>query len=168
MRYRYWTVQGASIVLGVIFVVAGLGKLLSDAVSFMTIFNPFPDFLASFFTEAIYTWLPYVEVVLGLLLLIGVSTRLMALISAVLIIGFITNNSWLLSRGLGYEPCDCFGVIDRIINVELSTTGALYMDIAMLALALIVVFYHRDRFLNIRPWFLKEGKGDFCGGDDGE
>jgi len=158
MRYRYWISIGAGIILGVIFVVAGLGKALSEAESFKSIFNPFPDFLAPFFSQAIDSWFPYLEIVIGLFLIVGVLPRLMAAISVVLVAGFITNNSWLISQGLGYEPCDCFGVVERIIQVEMSTVGALYLDVAMLVLALVVLFWYRRRFLNIYPWFLKRGK----------
>ena len=157
MRYRIGL--GAGIFLGIILIVAGLGKLLSEAESFKSIFNPFPDFLAPFFSQAVYSWLPYLEVVIGVALIAGVLSRLMAVFSLVLVAGFITNNSWLVSRGLGYEPCECFGVLERIVHVELSAVGALYLDSAMLVLALAVLFWHRGRFLNMRPWFLKKAKG---------
>ena len=155
MRYRYWLGIGSGIILGLIFVVSGLGKLLSQAESFKTIFNPFPDFLAPVFAEAVFSWLPYVELIIGLLLVFGIAAKLMAVFSMVLIAGFITNNSWLISRGLGYEPCDCFGVMERIIQVELSTTGALYLDIGMLVLAFIAIFCYPGKFFTLRPWFLR-------------
>ena len=155
MRYRYWLGIGSGIILGLIFVVSGLGKLLSQAESFKAIFNPFPDFLAPVFAEAVFSWLPYVELIIGLLLIVGIAAKLMAIFSSVLIVGFITNNSWLISRGLGYEPCDCFGVMERIIQVELSTTGALYLDIGMLASVLIILFCYQGRFFTLRPWFLR-------------
>ena len=157
MRYRYWIGIVVSIILGLIFVVAGLGKLLSQAESFTTIFNPFPDFLVPVFTEAVFSWLPFIELIIGLLLIIGILAKLMAVFSLVLIAGFITNNSWLLSRGLGYEPCSsCFGIMERIIQVELSTIGALYLDIGMLALVIIILFCYQSNFLNAYPWFFRE------------
>ena len=156
MRYRHWAGIGSGIILGLIFVISGLGKLLSQAESFKTIFNPFPDFLAPVFAEAVFSWLPYIELIVGLLLIIGILAKLMAVFSLVLIAGFITNNSWLLSRGLGYEPCSgCFGIMERIIQVELSTVGALYMDIGMLALALIILLCYPGKFFTLRPWFLR-------------
>jgi len=158
MRYRYWVSVGACITLGLIFIVSGLGKLLSEAESFTTIFNPFPDFLAPFFAEAIFSWLPFIELIIGLLLIVGISTKLMAVFSSVLIAGFIINNSYLISRGLGYKPCECLGIMERIIQVELSTTGALYLDIGMLVLVLIILFCYQSNFLNIHPWFLRRSK----------
>ncbi|MFC2025502.1 MauE/DoxX family redox-associated membrane protein [Chloroflexota bacterium] len=155
MRYKHWASIGAAIILGLIFVASGLGKLLSQAESFKTIFNPFPDFLGPTFTGAVFSWLPFIELIVGLLLIIGVSAKLMAVFSLALTVGFITNNSWLISRELGYEPCDCFGIMERIIQVELSTAGALYLDIGMLALVLIILFCHPGKFLTLRPWFLR-------------
>jgi len=160
MTYKYRIGIGTSIVLGIIFVAAGLGKLLTEAEGFKMIFNPFPDFLASAFANAIFNWLPCVEIVIGLLLIIGIVPKLMAVLSAVLIVGFITNNAWLLSRGLGYEPCTCFGILDRIIGVEISTAGSLYLDIVMLALVLIVLLCHPSSFWNIHPQFLARGNYD--------
>ena len=153
MRYKYWIGVGASIILGLIFLISGLGKLLSEAESFKTIFNPFPDVLAPVFANAVFSWLPYIEVIVGLLLIIGIAAKLMAVFSSVLIAGFITNNSWLFSRGLGYEPCECFGIMERIIHVELSTLGALYLDIGMLALVLIILLCYQSNFLDTHPWF---------------
>ena len=143
----------AGIILGIIFVAAGFGKLLTEVEGFTMIFNPFPGFLASAFADAIFIWLPYLEIVIGLLLILGILPKLMAVLSAVLIAGFITNKVWLLSQGLGYEPCTCFGIIDRILGVELSTSDSLYLDVIMLALVLIVVFWHRSNFFNIYPQF---------------
>ena len=156
MRYRYWLAIGASIILGLIFVASGLGKLLSEAESFQNIFNPFPDFLAPAFAEAIFSWLPFIELIVGLLLIVGIAAKAMAVFSSVLIAGFITNNSYLLSHGLGYEPCECFGILQRITQVELSTVGALYLDIGMLALALIILFCYQSNFLNTYPWFFRK------------
>ena len=143
----------AGIILGIIFVAAGFGKLLTEVEGFTMIFNPFPGFLASAFADAIFIWLPYLEIVIGLLLILGILPKPMAVLSAVLIAGFITDKAWLLSQGLGYEPCTCFGILDRILGVELSTSDSLYLDIIMLALVLIVVFWHRSNFFNIYPQF---------------
>jgi len=160
MSFKHRAGTVGSILLGTIFVIAGLGKLFTPAEGFKTIFNPFPGFIGAAFTDAVFGWLPYIEIIIGLLLIIGIMPRFMAVLSALLIAGFITNNAWLLSQGEGYEPCSCFGVLDRIIGVELSTTGSLYLDIVMLALAGVVVFCYQSHFFNIRPQFLAQGKHD--------
>ena len=42
--------------------------------------------------------------------------------------------------------------------MELSTVGALYLDVAMLVLAVIVLLWYQGRFFKLHPWFLKRGK----------
>ena len=153
MRYRQWIGVGAGIILGLIFVAAGLGKLL-QAEAFKIFFNPFPSALAPAFAEAVFVWLPSIELIVGLLLIIGVAAKLMAAFSSVLIAGFMANNSWLLSRGLRYEPCGCFGWVEA----KLSIVGALYLDIGMLALVLIILFCYQGDFFNSYPWFWRKGE----------
>jgi uncharacterized membrane protein YphA (DoxX/SURF4 family) len=153
MSFMRWLSTAAGIILGIIFLTAGLAKLFSPAEGFKIIFNPFPGFLATSFTRAVFNYLPYLEITIALLLIIGVMPRFAAAISVLLIAGFITNNAWLLSKGLGQEPCDCFGVLDRILWAKLSTTGSLYLDFVMLVMAIIVIFFHRDKFFQVRPRF---------------
>ena len=160
MRYKYWIGIGASIILGLIFVAAGLGKLLDQggALRFKVFFTPYIDLLTPAFAKAVFTWLPWIELIVGLLLIIGIVTKLTAAFSSVLIAGFIANNSWLLSHGLGYEPCDCFGMLERITTAALSTVGALYLDVVMLALVLIILLCYQGNFFDIYPWFLRRSE----------
>ena len=160
MRYKYWIGIGSSIILGLIFVAAGVGKLLDQggALRFKVFFTPFIDLLTPAFIKTLFIWLPWIELIIGLLLIIGIAAKLMAVFSSALIVGFIANNSWLLSRGLGYEPCDCFGILEIITQAKLSTVGSLYLDIVMLALALVILFCCQSNFLNIYPWLLTRGR----------
>ena len=160
MRGKHWLAIGAGILLGLIFVAAGLGKLLQPSEAFKIFFTSYPTSLQGFLTpaffKAIFIWLPRIELTVGLLLIIGIVVKSMAALSSVLIAGFMANNSWLISQGLGYEPCsDCFGMLERIIQARLSTVGALYIDIGMLVLALIILFYYPGNFLTACPWFLR-------------
>ena len=161
MRYRRWVAIGASIILGIIFVTSGLGKLLQQGETFRIFYTSDTTFLTPALADTISVWLPPIELIVGLLLIVGIATKLIAIFSSVLIVGFITNNSWLISQGLGYEPCDCLGIIERILQVELSSVGALYMDIGMLALAFVAVFCYPRKLLTTRLWFLGTGKEDF-------
>jgi len=143
----------ASVVLGVIFGVAGFGKLFATSEGFERVFNPFPSFLTPAVTGTLFNLLPYLEIIIAVLLIGGVVPRLAGAASVLLIAGFMTNNGWLLGQGRGYEPCSCFGVLDRIVGLKISTTHSLYLDILMLALALITVFGLQGRFFGLRPRF---------------
>ena len=158
MRYKYWLGVGASLILGLIFGAAGLSKLLHPAEAFKIFFNPFSPFPSLFtpdMARMVVIWLPRIELIIGLLLISGVATKLVATFSSVLIIGFIAANSWLISHGLGFEPCDCFGGEEIIAQAELTVRGSLYMDIGMLALVLATLFGYPGKFLLTRPWYLR-------------
>jgi len=152
MRGKHWLAIGASILLGLVFIVSGLGKLPYHG-----------EFLALVLSKSLLTlpqaiiiahWVPWVELVLGSLLIIGIAAKFMASFSAALIVVFIANNSWMISLGLGGEPCGCFGNVEHLALAQLSNIEALYLDIGMLALTVIILFCYPGNFLTIRPWFL--------------
>ena len=157
-RYKHRIGIGAGIILGLIFVTAGVGKLLHQPEAFKIFFTPFLDLLPLILmAKAFFIWLPWVELVIGLLLITGIAARLVAAFSLLLITAFITNNTLNLIKGLGGEPCGCFGAVDNVFAANLSVIGSLVIDIGMLALALALLFYARRSFFNIYPWFLKRG-----------
>ena len=162
MRCKYWAGIAASIVLGLIFAISGSGKLpVQD--EFLKILLT-TSFFHPVLVHIAAHYLPWAELILGLLLIIGVATKIMSSFCAVLILAFIANNSWLIFHGQGYEPCGCLGILDRLIEGNLSTMQSLYLDIGMLALVVIILLSHPGSFLTIRPWFFEEAR---IGGDEG-
>jgi len=105
----------------------------------------------------IYQWLPYVEIIIGVLLITGIIARLTASLALVLTLGLIASNSIMLVQGLGDKPCGCFGEAERWVQLRLSIADALYIDVVMLILGFMVLFFYQGRFFNINPWFLKRG-----------
>ncbi len=160
IQNRHWPGIIAGIILGIILVAAGLGKILHPAAILDVFYSYFPQFthfyLTSAFTSAILVWLPLAELAIGVLLIIGVLARLMSLFSILLIAGFIANNVWLLRHGQEHNPCNCFGS-ENIFGIIITNTAALYLDIAMLVLALAVLFGYQGNFINAYPWFFKRG-----------
>jgi len=154
LRYRYWISLGASVLLGLVFLTAGVGKLLGQSAFLLQvstlIMNPAT-------ASAITAVLPWVEIILGASLLIGIAPKIGAGLSSLLVASFIFYNSWLISRGFGVEPCGCLGIMERLLGNELSTTQSLYIDIGLLVLALAACFCYPGRPLNMRPWFWKRG-----------
>ena len=147
---KYWLGMGAGIVLGLIFLLAGGGKLLSQAEVFSIFFTPFADFLLPF-APVLYRWLPVVEIAIGLLLITGILARPSASLALVLIIVFMANNSWLISHGFGDEPCGCFGALEEIAQLRLLIIGALSLDVVILVLALATLFWAQVSFLTLIP-----------------
>ncbi len=157
MRYRHWAGIGSGIILGIIFVTSGAGKIAEPG-EFLTLLS-YTSFLPPELAILIARWLPWVELVLGLCLITGVSAKLMTSVSSLLVIGFIFHNAWLITHELATEECGCFGRLENILEIErqitLSSQNALYMDIGMLALVLIILFCYPGKFFTLRPWFLR-------------
>ena len=151
MRYRYWIAFGASILLALVFITSGVGKLMGQS-AFLLALSTYiisPDAAAW-----VTSWLPWVELVLGACLLVGIFPQIAAGISTLLIAAFIMHNGWMIANGFGHEPCGCLGVLERLFTGELSTMGSLYVDIVLVILALAVYFCYPGRLLNTRPWFM--------------
>jgi uncharacterized membrane protein YphA (DoxX/SURF4 family) len=146
-----------SILLGLVFIVAGLGKLI-DPAEFFTVLTPFQGYLTPASVRGVFTWLPRVELILGCSLIVGVFVKLAAASSIVLIVSFMVNNIWLLSRGLGYKPCGCLGILERITQLKLTAAGALYLDITMLVFVAAILMCYQGSLFAIQPWFVSHGK----------
>ena len=155
MRYRYRAGIGSGIILGIIFVTSGAGKI-ADPIGFLTLLS-YTSFLPLELSIIVVQWLPWVELVLGLYLITGIAAKIFSSVSCLLVIGFIFHNSWLITHGLATEDCGCFGRIENILEIErlvtLSSQSALYMDIGMLALIVIVLFCYPGKFLTLHPWW---------------
>lgn len=99
MRYKHWLGLGASITLGMIFLVSGIGKLLLQGELFETYFPGFLDFLTLDQTRLLFYGLPYAEIAIGTLLIAGFATKLIAALTALLIAAFIASNVWAFLTG---------------------------------------------------------------------
>lgn len=154
--YRYRIGVVAAIILGLIFITSGTGKLPRQGEFLEIIF--YWQLIFPFMVNFVNHWFPWVELALGILLVMGIMSKFMASFSAVLIVGFIINNLWMQSRGMGYVPCGCFGVWERIIAGDITIEGALYMDIGMLVLVLLILLLYPRKFFDIRPWFSRNKK----------
>jgi len=155
--------------LGLIFVAAGLGKLLEQTEAFKIFYNLPGAFLTPALVDAVSFWLPLIELIVGLLLITSVAAKPMAAFSLVLITSFIATNSWLLIQGLGDEPCGCFGIAETMAQFRLVVINSLYFDIGMLGLVLLILIYYPGKFSTFRPWFFGRRKmaNNFKGNADG-
>jgi len=128
--------------LGVIFIISGAGKLpeLAAFVDQVEEANILPHALARFYGTA----LPYVEIVIGALLILGLLSRFAAGIGGLAALSFIIGNSTRLHRGL-YGECGCFG---SIASLQFSTWEALIIDFALLVMA-IQILVHKGEFLSL-------------------
>ena len=153
MSRQNWFAAIAGIILGLIFLAAGLGKLLNQTESFVIFV--FPEFLPTALDRFILRWLPSIEIAIGALLVVGIAARLISSLALTLVACLIANIGILLIQGFGDKPCGCFGAAERWVQYRLSVAGALYIDVVMLILGLVVLFFYRGSFVNPYPWFLR-------------
>jgi len=158
MHAKHLLAIGASVLLGLIFATAGLEKLIHPWEFLVTIFST--GFFILSQAMVVSQWLPRIELMLGLLLMMGISAKFMASASCPLILGFIFYNIRAIRQGLDTD-CGC-GALELLVGhyIELealsSSTTALYLDMGMLTLALIILFCYPGNFLTTRPWFFWE------------
>jgi uncharacterized membrane protein YphA (DoxX/SURF4 family) len=107
-RERLLDVVGtlARLFLGVVLIYAGATKIGHPLTAQRAVqaYEIFPDGVANTIGLA----LPFLEVVLGLLLVLGLFTRPVAIVSTLLMVAFITGIAQAWARGLTID-CGCFG-----------------------------------------------------------
>lgn len=96
----------ARLFLGVVLVYAGAAKVGKPLTSQRAVqaYEIMPSTLAGYVGLA----LPFVEILLGVLLLLGLFTRIAAVVATVLMVAFIIGISQAWARGLTID-CGCFG-----------------------------------------------------------
>lgn len=107
-RQGWWPWAGlvCRLVVGAVWVVAGLAKLPDPQASIRAVraYELLPEAVV----PTVGYGLPVLEIAIGLLLVVGLGTRVAALLSAVLFVAFIVGISAAWARGLQID-CGCFG-----------------------------------------------------------
>lgn len=96
--------------------------------------------------------LPYVEIAVGLLLIVGLFTRTVALIAGLLMLAFVFGISWAWAKGLQID-CGCFGGGGTVADGETSYGLDLARDAGLVLLAAWLVIRPRSLLSLDRHWF---------------
>ncbi|MGI6295224.1 MAG: MauE/DoxX family redox-associated membrane protein [Armatimonadota bacterium] len=122
--------------LGAIFIVSALGKIIDPA--------GFADSIAAYRLLPLYSVnvfaliLPWVELLVGFSLLNGVAFQSAALIAAIMNVIFIAAVASAMARGLDID-CGCFTVAESKVGWEI-----IIRDAVFLAMSLVVLFNRAD------------------------
>jgi uncharacterized membrane protein YphA (DoxX/SURF4 family) len=147
LRHRY-----ASLLfrmgVGITFVVAATAKIREGSafVDEVLEYELLPEGLA----EVYATVLPWVEVVVGCLLIVGLATRVGAVVAALVSLSLIIANGLVLARGLDLA-CGCFGDM-----AALETREAIIIDCVLLILSLLILVRRGD-FISVDLWLRRRG-----------
>ena len=131
-----WFATVARLVLGGVWLVAGLAKIgdLDESVRAVRAYRLLPEVLAQVLGSA----LPLAEVLLGVLLVVGLFVRVFAVVSALLLAAFVVGIASAWARGLQID-CGCFGSGGELAAGAQPTYGwELARDCGLLLLALLL------------------------------
>ena len=133
----------ARLILGVVLVVAGGLKVTSPPVSARAVraFQILPYDFAGYVGYA----LPVVEILIGLLLVVGLFTRLSAAVGGLLMLAFIIGISSAWIRGLSID-CGCFGGGGTVAAPQTQYLADLLRDAGLVACAAWLVARPRTAY----------------------
>lgn len=134
-----WLSTLARLALGVVWIIAGAQKV-GDPAGFVRATRAY-DATPEWLTKATGYGLPYLEIAVGVLLIIGIGTRLLGIVSALLFVVFLVGIIQASVRGLKIE-CGCFGGGGTLEeNQDTTYTIDIIRDAAMLIGALFLVLW---------------------------
>jgi len=138
-----WLTLLSRLILGVVLLVAGglkIGNLPKSAMAVRS-YEMLPIPLANFLG---YT-LPWIEIGLGLLLLVGVTVKISGALGALTMLAFIIAIAQAWARGLSID-CGCFGGGGAIDPEDTKYLSEIIRDIGLMALGIFLYFYPKGRF----------------------
>jgi uncharacterized membrane protein YphA (DoxX/SURF4 family) len=139
-----WLSTAARLLLGTVWLVAGASKItdLDDSVRAVRAYRLLPETAA----QVVGAGLPVVELLLGVLLVVGAGVRAAAAISAVLMLAFVIGIASVWARGLRID-CGCFGSGGELAAGQDPAYGLeLARDAALTVIALLLARWPAGRF----------------------
>jgi uncharacterized membrane protein YphA (DoxX/SURF4 family) len=142
-KYGNWFGLLARLTLGGVLFAAGWLKVFTPAKSQMAVraYELLPISVANFFGIA----LPWFEIGLGILLVLGIAVRLSAMLGGALMVLFIAAISQAWARGLSID-CGCFGGGGAVAPGQTKYLSEILRDTGLALLALYLVRYPLTRF----------------------
>lgn len=138
-----WTGLALRVVVGSVWVVAGVLKLPDPAASVRAVRAY--DLLPEAVVPTVGHLLPVLEVVVGACLLLGLLTRSAAALSTLLMLAFVVGIASAWARGLQIE-CGCFGGGGFDADATSKYPGEIARDLALAAASAWLVVRPRTRF----------------------
>ncbi|WP_035850324.1 MauE/DoxX family redox-associated membrane protein [Kitasatospora azatica] len=137
-----WISTAARLGLAVVWAWAGLAKISDPAVAAQAVraYRILPEGLV----KPVGYGLPFLELALALLLMVGLGVRIVAVISALLLLTFIAGISSAWARGISID-CGCFGGGGAVDSSKTQYLQEILRDCGFLLLALWLVFRPRSK-----------------------
>ena len=138
-----WLTLLARLILGSVLLVAGALKVPNLPKSAMAVraYEMLPIPIANFLG---YT-LPWIEIGLGLLLIVGVTVKISGALGALTMLAFIIAIAQAWARGLSID-CGCFGGGGTIDPEDTKYLSEIIRDIGLMGLGIFLYLYPKGRF----------------------
>jgi uncharacterized membrane protein YphA (DoxX/SURF4 family) len=138
-----WLTLLARLILGAVLLIAGALKVPNLPKSAMAVraYEMLPIPLANFLG---YT-LPWIEIGIGLLLIVGVTVKISGALGALTMLAFIIAIAQAWARGLSID-CGCFGGGGTIDPEDTKYLSEIIRDIGLMALGIFLYLYPNGRF----------------------
>jgi uncharacterized membrane protein YphA (DoxX/SURF4 family) len=143
IKAQPWLGLISRLVLGGVLFIAGYLKVGTPDKSQMAVraYEVLPISLANL----IGLLLPYVEIGIGLLLILGVYTRISAALGGAIMVIFIVAIAQAWARGLTID-CGCFGGGGQVAAGETKYLSEIIRDSGLVLLALYLIRYPKTKF----------------------
>ncbi|SOC46652.1 Methylamine utilisation protein MauE [Blastococcus aggregatus] len=137
-----WVATAARVLLGAVFLVAGLLKIPDPAAAVRAVraYRLLPEPLV----EPVAFGLPVLEIAVGLALILGVFVRAAAAAAAVLVLVFLAGVGSAWARGLQID-CGCFGGGGEVAAGSTAYPAEVARDLGLLVLAVFLTLRPRSR-----------------------
>ena len=142
-RARPWLGAVVRLFLGAVWIWASLSKL-SDPRTFVQAVRAY-DVTPEWLSKAIGYGLPVLELCVGIVLVVGILTRIAAAVSGVLFLVFLIGLVQAAARGIQLE-CGCFGGGGLTQSGSTNYTWDILRDLGLLLLAAFLVVWPMTRF----------------------
>jgi uncharacterized membrane protein YphA (DoxX/SURF4 family) len=138
-----WLTLLARLILGSVLLVAGALKVPNLPKSAMAVraYEMLPIPIANFLG---YT-LPWIEIGLGLLLIVGVTVKISGALGGLTMLAFIIAIAQAWARGLSID-CGCFGGGGAIDPEDTKYLSEIIRDIGLMGLGIFLYLYPKGRF----------------------
>ena len=138
-----WVSTLARLILAGVLLAAGILKAIDPAGSVAAVRAY--QVVSSPLATPIGWGLPFLEIGLGLLLLVGLHTRAAAIVSSILLVTLLAAVISVAARGLSID-CGCFGGGGPVASGETRYTSEIVRDIGLLLLSMWLAWRPRTRF----------------------
>jgi uncharacterized membrane protein YphA (DoxX/SURF4 family) len=138
-----WLTLLARLILGGVLLAAGglkMGNLQKSAMS-VRAYELLPIDLANFFGYV----LPWIEIGMGLLLIVGAVVSIMGLLGELIMLAFVVAIAQAWARGLSID-CGCFGGGGEIDPGETKYLSTILRDLGFFLLGVYLYYFPKGRF----------------------